>query len=103
MDPTAPELATTSQHPPAYTSNLLTTYTSTNSQNHDPNRYKRVSFAKRVTEEDLERVYCSVPLTDQGESQLIDVWRRYIAQRTAEEGAQGQFEAMEKMIQCYWN
>ncbi len=43
-----------------------------------------------------------VPLTQQGESQVIDVWRRYIAQRTAEEGANGQFEAMEKMIQCYW-
>ena len=58
---------------------------------------------KRVTEEDLEHVTNQVPLTQQGESQVIDVWRRYIAQRTAEEGASGQFEAMEKMIQCYWS
>ncbi len=60
-------------------------------------------FKKRVSEEELERVmYYHVPLTQQGESQIIEVWRRYIAQRTSEEGSRGQFEAMEKMIQCYW-
>lgn len=86
-----------------YSSNLLTTYTTNvkiDHQHHD--NKKRLSFAKRVTDEDLDRVMHQVPLTQQGESQVIDVWRRYIAQRTAEEGATGQFEAMEKMIQCYW-
>jgi hypothetical protein len=40
----------------------------------------------------------SYPLTEKGESSIIDTWRRYIAQRASEDGAQGQFEAMEKMI-----
>ena len=56
-----------------------------------------------MTDEEIETVMHQVPLTQQGESQVIDVWRRYIAQRTSEEGASGQFEAMEKMIQSYWS
>ena len=84
-----------------FQSTLLTTYTICNQKPIESTRC--VSFAKRVSEEEIEQVMHQVPLTQQGESQVIDVWRRYIAQRTAEEGASGQFEAMEKMIQAYWS
>lgn len=42
--------------------------------------------------------YC---LTTTSETQVIDMWRRYIFQRAQSEGVQGQFEAMERMLGAY--
>lgn len=54
---------------------------------------------QRVTEEEIEAV--SRNPTRLTEANTIELWRKYIGQRTQGEGALGQFRAMERMICSY--
>jgi len=54
---------------------------------------------QRVTEEEIEAV--SRNPTRLTEANTIELWRKYISQRSQGEGALGQFRAMERMICSY--